>query len=130
MSNIIGHHIGQADPVTWPDSGSNDVCQNDGRTNDSSTKRHLFEREKSETTFVRKVISQKRYKSQPIFVRKNTISKCHSSEWSFVRRNISSNISNIISKRHQFEMLVRNVWGVYIYIAFEISKKITRPVGE
>ena len=68
----------------WPDSGSNDVCPNDGRTKDYSMKRDLFEREKSEMTFIRNDISQKRYKSQPIFVRKRTISKCHPSEWSFV----------------------------------------------
>ena len=86
----------------WPDSGSNDGRTNDGRTNDYSMKRHFFEREKSETTLVRKVNSQKRYKSQPIFVTKNTISKCHLSEWSLVRRDVSS-------KRYHYEKF----WGAW-----------------
>ena len=101
--------------MPWPDSGSNDGRTNDGRKNDYSMKRHLFEREKSETTLVRIVNSQKRYKSQPIFVTKNKISKCHLSESSLVRRDISSNITNISSKRYQYEMLSADFYFSMIY---------------
>ena len=82
----------------WHDSCSNDVWSNDDSTNDNSLKRDLFERLKSETTFVRKVKSQKRNKSEKLFIRNETISKGHLSEWLFVRRDISS-------KRHLSEIL-------------------------